>query len=86
MMIPRQHNSTVKYEVENNMQKVRELKTLKSKGVKTPNKFTENNENNIEFGNNNSMNFFNNLPPLLNNNNNFAANNNIDLLNMMNIN
>ena len=41
MMMIRQHNNTVKYEVDNNMQKVRKLKTLKSKGVKTPNELTE---------------------------------------------
>ena len=90
MMMPRQHNNTIKYEVDNNMQKVRKLKSLKSKGVKTPNKIAENstfnnNANNIGFGNNNSMNFFNNLPPILSNNN-FAQNNNIDSLNTMNFN
>jgi len=41
MMMLRQYNNTVKYEVDNNMQKVRKLKTLKSKGVKTPNELTE---------------------------------------------
>jgi len=40
MMMLRQHNNTVKYEVDNNMQKLRKLKTLKSKGVKTPNELT----------------------------------------------
>ena len=90
MMMPRQHNNTIKYEVDNNMQKVRKLKSLKSKGVKTPNKLTDNNTfnynaNNIGFGNNNSMNFFNNLPPILSNNN-FSQNNSMDSLNTMNFN
>ena len=82
MMMPRQHNNTVKYEVDNNMQKIRKLKTIKSK--KSPNKIIENNGftnnnnnynnfNNMGMGmeNNNTMNsmnnFFNNFPPIVNN-------------------
>ena len=82
MMMPRQHNNTVKYEVDNNMQKIRKLKTIKSK--KSPNKILENNGfnnnnnnynnyNNMGMGmeNNNTMNsmnnFFNNFPPIVNN-------------------
>ena len=88
MMMPRQHNNTVKYEVDNNMQKIRKLKTIKSK--KSPNKILENNGfnnnnnnynnfNNMGMGmeNNNTMNpmnnFFNNFPPIVNNN--FNSNN-----------
>ena len=98
MMMPRQHDNTVKYEVDNNMQKVRKLKTLKHKNKKTPSKLTENNGfnnnnyNNMGMGNNNSINLFNNFPSILNNNNNinnnFAQNNNINdnnnMFNMMN--
>ena len=82
MVMPRQHNNTVKYEVDNNMQKIRKLKTIKSK--KSPNKILENNGfnnnnnnynnyNNMGMGmeNNNTMNsmnnFFNNFPPIVNN-------------------
>ena len=97
MMMPRQHDNTIKYEVDNNMQKVRKLKTIKSKNKKTPVKINENNgfnnynyNNNLSMiNNNNSMNFFNNLPSLLNNNisNIFNQNNNNDnMLKMMNIN
>ena len=77
IMIPRRHKNTVKYEVDNNMEKVRKLKTQKSKEVKTLNKLIENNSNNIGFGNYNSINFFINLHPLLNNNNNSSPNNNL---------
>ena len=93
MMMPRQHDNTIKYEVDNNMQKVRKLKTIKTKGKKTPNKLNENysfnnNFNNMGMGNNNSLNFFNNLPSIINNNinnisNNFNQNNN-DIFNLMN--
>ena len=55
MMMPRQHNNTVKYEVDNNMQKIRKLKTIKSK--KSPNKILENNGFN---NNNNNYNNYNN--------------------------
>ena len=83
MMMPRQHNNTIKYEVDNNMQKIRKLKTVKAKNKKTPSK----NENNVFNNNyngfngfnnmgmennnnaNNGLNFFNNFPPLLSNNN-----------------
>ena len=95
MMMPRQHDNTIKYEVDNNMQKVRKLKTIKPKGKKTPNKLNENNSFNNNFNNmgmgNNSLNFFNNLPSLINNNNinnmsnNFIQNNN-DIFNLMNSN
>ena len=85
MMMPRQHNNTIKYEVDNNMQKIRKLKTFKPKIKKSPNKIMENNVfnnnnnynnfNNIGIENNNmnSMNFFNSFPPIANNN--FNSNN-----------
>ena len=94
MMMPRQHDNTIKYEVDNNMQKVRKLKTIKPKHRKTPNKIDEtnnyNNMSNISMGinnNNNSMNLFNNFPSILNNNinNNFAQNNNFNDNNMFNM-
>ena len=94
MMMPRQHDNTIKYEVDNNMQKVRKLKTIKPKHRKTPNKLDEtnnyNNMSNISMGinnNNNSMNLFNNFPSILNNNinNNFAQNNNFNDNNMFNM-
>ena len=92
MMMPRQHDNTVKYEVDNNMQKVRKLKTIKPKNRKTPNKINENNcfnnnynnIGNIGMGiNNNSMNLLNNFPSILNNNN-FPQNNNNNDNNMYN--
>ena len=94
MMMPRQHDNTIKYEVDNNMQKVRKLKTIKPKHRKTPNKIDEtNNYNNMSNigmqnnNNNNSMNLFNNFPSILNNNinNNFAQNNNFNDNNMFNM-
>ena len=57
MMMPRQHNNTVKYEVDNNMQKVRKLKTVKPKNKKTPSK----NDNNCFNNNYNGFNGFNNI-------------------------
>ena len=88
MMMPRQHDNTIKYEVDNNMQKIKKLKTIKSKNNKTPHKRNENNgTNNSNYNNNlgminnnNSMYYFNNLPPLLNNNQNYNQNNNNDNL------
>ena len=88
MMMPRQHDNTIKYEVDNNMQKIRKLKTVKSKIQKTPNKSNENtflNNNKSDINNNNAMNFFNNLPPLFNNNINNNYMHNIDN-NIMDIN
>jgi kinesin family protein 2/24 len=88
MMMPRQHDNTIKYEVDNNMQKIKKLKTIKSKNNKTPHKRNENNGTNISnynnnlgmINNNNSMYYFNNLPPFLNNNQNYNQNNNNDNL------
>ena len=57
MMMPRQHNNTVKYEVDNNMQKIRKLKTVKPKNKKTPSK----NDNNCFNNNFNGFNSFNNI-------------------------
>ena len=75
MMMPRQHDNTIKYEVDNNMQKIRKLKTIKPKNKQSPQKVLDNNGinnnnySNMYMGNNNnSMTFFNNLPPLINNN------------------
>ena len=98
MMMPRQHDNTIKYEVDNNMQKVRKLKSLKPKNKKTPNKINENNNYNFNNlgnignmgnmgnmgmgNNNNSMNLFNNFPSILNNNNNI--NNNFSQNNIIN--
>ena len=98
MMMPRQHNNTIKYEVDNNMQKVRKLKTVKNKNKKTPSKMNENSGfnnnyngyngfNNMGMENNNinnPMSFFNNFPPLVSNNN--VINNNAYQQNMNNIN
>ena len=81
MMMPRQHDNTIKYEVDNNMQKIRKLKTIKPKISKTPSKLAENNYinnyNKPDIGNN-PMNFFNNLPPLVNNSMNNSYQQNID--------
>ena len=98
MMMPRQHNNTIKYEVDNNMQKVRKLKTVKNKNKKTPSKMNENSGfnnnyngyngfNNMGMENNNinnPMSFFNNFPPLVSNNN--MINNNAYQQNINNIN
>ena len=98
MMMPRQHNNTIKYEVDNNMQKVRKLKTVKNKNKKTLSKMNENSGfnnnyngyngfNNMGMENNNinnPMSFFNNFPPLVSNNN--VINNNAYQQNMNNIN
>ena len=89
-MMPRQHDNTIKYEVDNNMQKIKKLKSVKPKNNKTPIKTNENNSsnlntniNNINIANN-QMNIFSNLPPLFDNNNFNIPNKNDNNNNMFN--
>ena len=88
MMMPRQHDNTVKYVVDNNMQKIKKINNnnnLKPKN-KSPIKLKDNNSNNnnndnIIMNNNNGnypINFFNNFPSIINTNTN-NNNNNIQI-------
>ena len=87
MMMPRQHDNTVKYVVDNNMQKIKKINNnnnLKPKN-KSPIKLKDNNSNNnnndnIIMNNNNGnypINFFNNFPSIISTNTN--NNNNIQI-------
>ena len=73
MMMPRQHDNTVKYDVDNNMQKIK----------KSKNENKEKKDNNVNININNDFNMwnnapafsFNNFPPIISNNNNICNNN-----------
>ena len=73
MMMPRQHDNTAKYDVDNNMQKIK----------KSKNENKEKKDNNVNININNDFNMwnntpafsFNNFPPIISNNNNICNNN-----------
>ena len=73
MMMPRQHDNTVKYDVDNNMQKIK----------KSKNENKEKKDNNVNININNDFNMwnnapafsFNNFPSIISNNNNICNNN-----------
>ena len=82
MMMPRQHDNTVKYDVDNNMQKIK----------KNKNENKEKKDNNVNININNDFNMwnnapafsFNNFPPIISNNNNNISNNNTNIAKAMN--
>ena len=53
IMMPRQHDNTIKYEVDNSIHKIRKLKTVKSRNKKTPIKISDNDKFNNNIYNNN---------------------------------
>ena len=73
MMMPRQHDNTVKYDVDNNMQKIKKSKN-ENKEIKD-NNMNININNDFNMWNNTPAFSFNNFPPIISNNNNICNNN-----------
>ena len=73
MMMPRQHDNTVKYDVDNNMQKIKKSKN-ENKEIKD-NNVNININNDFNMWNNTPAFSFNNFPPIISNNNNICNNN-----------
>ncbi len=73
MMMPRQHDNTVKYDVDNNMQKIKKSKN-ENKEIKD-NNMNVNINNDFNMWNNTPAFSFNNFPPIISNNNNICNNN-----------
>ena len=82
MMMPRQHDNTVKYDVDNNMQKIKKNKN-ENKEIKD-NNANINMNNDFNMWNNTPAFSFNNFPPIISNNNNNISNNNTNIAKAMN--